>query len=126
VAERPKAVERDSAAEVILAQGLIALGQGTAGVGVSTQAASLARTLCLPVIERVKEDWARYAPEALEVVKTIGRLAATIATQDGRVEIADSDLFEAAERVVRHRRSAICLALNREMRGQGPGKRPPK
>ena len=106
---------RGTMAERSLGQGLIALGQGTAGVRVSLDAVGLAQTVCGPILQEVGERWPQYVDAALEVVRTIGRVAAQLATEHGKTEIEASHLLWAAALVTYERTSFPCLLIKKQL-----------
>ena len=117
--ELPEFARGEATIEQILGQAFVALGQGTNGVRVSLEAVALARAVCRPVLEEVRDRWPQVVDAALEVVRTIGRVAAHLATEHGKTEIDWPDLLWAAAIVSKKRTSFPCMVLKRQLRRLG-------
>lgn len=94
----------------VLNQSLIALGQGTGCVRVSSRAAREFVRLMTAVEEKksLHEDWGRIAVQMLERMRTIGRVAASLTLDEGRVHINDEDIAIAFRRVQGGSKTEMC------------------
>jgi hypothetical protein len=87
--------------EGIMAQILVAFGQGTSATRVSQDAAVSLRTIYFdaitPIVVSVR--WATDAVQALERVRAVGKLAAFLALQRGDTVVSVADVQSAAATV---------------------------
>jgi hypothetical protein len=107
------------AIEIVLGHFFVAFGQGSGRIRFTSDAVVAARRLCLPLATQVVNDWETYRAEVLEVVAAMGRVAAGLVTDDGRVDITAEDVRHAIERVVSGRSSFICLQMRKICDGSG-------
>lgn len=98
----------------ILGQVQIAFGQGTGAVRVSHGAAREVRTHYGQLFERsrkaILKAWKDEAVQVLERVRTTGRLAAALTTDQGKTAIEARQVREAARRVERASATIFCEA----------------
>lgn len=93
----------------ILAQVLIAFGQGTGPVRVSRKAGAALIEHYKPMIdESVVESWDSDGVQALERVRATGRSAAYRMVKEARTFINVEDVCESYERVERISSTSIC------------------
>lgn len=93
----------------ILAQILIAFGQGTGPVRVSRNACAALIQHYEPLIDdAVEESWEGEGVQALERVRTTGRLAAHTMTEKARTCINEDDVKVAYSRVEKVSATSIC------------------
>ena len=87
--------------EGIMAQILVAFGQGTGATRVSQDAALALRTLYFDAIttDIVSTRWAEEAVQVLERIRAIGKLAAFQSLQRGDTTISAADVLAAAATV---------------------------
>ncbi len=109
----------DGRAERILGQGLVAFGQGAAGVRISLDAVGFGRNIFGLVVNDVKDQWPKYRDSALAVITSIGEAAASGARGRGHEEITVEDLVDAIIDIIRDRRSIPCLKLKHYMEHYG-------
>ncbi|HEY8019640.1 MAG TPA: hypothetical protein VIH93_00975 [Thermoanaerobaculia bacterium] len=96
--------------EGIMAQIMVAFGQGTGATRVSQDAAMQLRTLYFGAItEKIVSDlWETEAVQALERIRAIGRLAAHRATEAGATRISADDVAASAGRVQKTSETVLC------------------
>ena len=93
----------------ILAQVLVAFGQGTGLVRVSRQACAELLRHYEPLIDDfVENSWDNDGVQALERVRATGRLAVHRMTLEGRTYVNDADVVEAYTQVERISATSIC------------------
>lgn len=110
--------------EVILGHFLVAFGQGSGRMRFTSDAVAEARRLCLPLATEVYKDWETYKAEVLEVVSAMGRVAAALVVDDGRVDMTAEDVRAAIIKVVDQRKSGICLLMRKIVHGNESGRTP--
>src|SRR5262245_9222437 len=87
----------DPLVQNILGQYYFAFGQGARGsMRVSRETIEAIRKRHLERIQRVAVDWNQYHIGVLEYMRAVGRHAALIATEDGRIAISAADYTKAA------------------------------
>lgn len=93
----------------ILAQILIAFGQGAGPVRVSREACGALIQHYEPLIDdAVEKDWQDQAVQALERVRTTGRLAVQTMTREARTAINKDDVEVAYTQVEKVSATSIC------------------
>ncbi len=93
----------------ILAQVLVAFGQGTGLVRVSRKACGELLRHYEPLIEElIESSWDHDGVQALERVRSTGRLAVHRMTLKGRTFINETDVVEAYTQVERISATSIC------------------
>lgn len=93
--------ERTYTPQDVVNQSLVALGQGTGYVRVSSRACREFVRL-MTALEEVRElhkEWGTTAVQLLERMRTIGRVAASLTLDEGRVHINKEDIAIAFRRV---------------------------
>ena len=102
--------ERVYSQQDVLNQCLVAFGQGTGCVRVSSEACREFIGLMSQVEERreLHKDWGDIAVQMLERMRTIGRVAASLLLKDGRVHIEARDVAVAFRRVQMGSKSPGC------------------
>jgi hypothetical protein len=88
-------------ADDLFGQAFVAFGQGAGAIRVHHTTIREIRSRYERFLERALEHWEEDAVQALERVRATGRLAALLATQDGRTAVSPKDFSVAAERVER-------------------------
>ena len=86
----------DPLVQNILGQYYFAFGQGAGSMRVSRETIEAIRKRHLERIQRVAVDWNQYHIGVLEYMRAVGRHAALIATEDGRIAISAADYAKAA------------------------------
>jgi hypothetical protein len=95
--------------EGIMAQLLVAFGQGTGALQVSQDAAlELRRWYYDAITDEIVEKWDYWAPDVLLRMRAIGSLAALKAVQIGSVTITAKMVYEAARIVQETSDTPIC------------------
>lgn len=98
--------------EGIMAQIMVAFGQGTGATRVSQEAALQLRTIYYGAItEHLTRIWGTEAVQVLERVRSIGKLAAHRAMIAGATAISAADLMASAEAVQQVSLSPFCPPL---------------
>jgi hypothetical protein len=99
--------------EGIMAQIMVAFGQGTGEIRVSQDAAMQLRTIYFAAItaEVVASLWATEAVQVLERIRAIGRLAAQTATAAGATAISVDDVMSSAAAVQATSDTVLCPPL---------------
>lgn len=105
--------------EGIMAQVLVALGQGTGPIRVSQGASLALRDRYLRLITpEVVSSWGNDAVQVLERIRAIGRLLASNASAGGRTAIAGEDVIPAARLVERESDTPLCPPRTKQAPGQ--------
>jgi hypothetical protein len=86
-----------NSAEDILGQFYYAFGQGAGAVRVQRAAIAALRARYLGPIQAAPGPWDAVAGNVLGLVAQVGRLAALLATQDGRAAISEADFVRARQ-----------------------------
>jgi hypothetical protein len=95
--------------DIVLAQLYEALGQGTGCLRVSRKAGTALGGRYLPLVtEEVAARWEALAPQVLERIRTIGRLAAQMTAAQGATSIAPEVVRQAAVLVEERSDTPIC------------------
>jgi hypothetical protein len=103
----------------ILYQAFIAFGQGTGGLRVHRETCVVLHRYCLGILERKTNEklfaggpgsWEdpAYGPQALERVRTMGRLAALLAIQAGSSDIGPNHFADAVRQVEKNLETTNC------------------
>lgn len=100
-----------SEVEQILGQFFVAFGQGAGCVRVRRETILAIRERYLAVIETEAHSWEEEAVQVLERVRTVGRLAALIATERGASSIAREDFVQSTGRIESRSRTRWCGRL---------------
>ena len=101
---------REYSQQDVLNQCLVAFGQGTGCVRVSSGACREFLGLVGQVAEQreLHKDWGEIAVQMLERMRTIGRVAAGLLLAEGRVHIEERDVVVAFRRVQVGSKSIDC------------------
>ena len=94
----------------VINQSLVACGQGTQYMRVNSRACRLFVSKVSELDERhdVHDSWETAATQALERARTVGRVAAARAINDGRTYISPDDVAVALRRVMTKSTSKWC------------------
>jgi hypothetical protein len=98
----------DYTQEGVLAQILVAFGQGTGLTRTSQRAVLAMRGRYLDQIEQRLPEWGENAVQVLERIRTIGKVAALTATQRAATTISEDDVNAAIEAVERESDTSWC------------------
>ncbi len=103
----------------VLNQTLVAFGQGTGCVRVSSGACRELVGLMTPIIEarNLAGDWEDIAVQMLERIRTIGRVAVNLMLDEGRVYIEEKDVAVAFRRVQLGSKTGDCFRDSEERTG---------
>ncbi|MGB2713058.1 MAG: hypothetical protein WBC51_02700 [Vicinamibacterales bacterium] len=97
-----------SEVEQILGQFFVAFGQGAGCVRVRRETVLAIRDRYIDVIEAESHTWEEEAVQVLERVRTVGRLAALIATERGSSSITREDFVQSTGRIESTSRTRWC------------------
>ena len=105
----------------VLNQTLVAFGQGTGCVRVSSGACRELVGLMTPIIEarNLADQWGEIAVQMLERIRTIGRVAVNLMLDEGRVFIDEKDVAVAFRRVQLGSKTGDCDGADETRAGGG-------
>lgn len=94
----------------VLNQTLVAFGQGAGCVRVSSRACRELVGLMAPIIEArdLEDEWGENGVQMLERIRTVGRVAASLLLEEGRVHIEENDVAVAFRRVQMGSKTGEC------------------
>jgi histone H3/H4 len=101
-------MSEDYSQEGVLAQILVAFGQGTGLTRTSQKAVLAMRGRYLDQIEQHLWEWGENAVQVLERIRTIGKVAVLRATERADTTISEEDVCYAIEAVERESDTSWC------------------
>ena len=95
----------------VINQSLVALGQGTGCIRISSRACRVFVDLMTAVEAKRKlhEQWEQTAVQMLERMRTVGRVAASLILDEGRVHIEEEEITLAFRRVQGGSKTIDCI-----------------